>query len=341
VHGIVQLWPQRRGASLLATLVWSTGFLTIVGAVAPATGVLGLAALGGSRRVVNTAAIGVASVFALLPWLPSEALPEPALWPRLRGSRPEELLFAVLGCATAASVLRAAVRIATHGRTSVDLFLVAWLAIELAAFAALSPFLAARRALGVSLASLLLCGRAAVASLGAERARRAIRVPLALGAALGALFAAADFADAVAARDAVARTALRIEELGAGTDRRTVWYLGHWGFQFYAERAGMQPVVEGRTRLQRGDWLVAPEGVSKPAIRAPGASRRPDRIEVRSVSPWSTHPWAYMGPLPIASRSDAQIRVSLHRVLRGFVPPRETPGAALRPNPRDRPRSRP
>jgi hypothetical protein len=187
--------------------------------------------------------------------------------------------------------------------------------------------------LGVALASLLLCGRAAVASLGSERARRAVRGPLALGSALGLLFAAADFADAVAVRDAVARASLRLEALGAGKGPRRVWYLGHWGFQFYAERAGMKAVVPGHSRLRRGDWLVVPEGVSTPAIRAPGASSRPDRIEVRSASPWSTHPWAYMGPLPIAPRSVAQIRVRLHPVLRAFVPPRELPDAVLRSRP--------
>ena len=336
VQGVLHLWPQRRGASPLAALVWSVGFLTIAGAMAPAVGVLGLAALGGSRRAVGAAALGVASVFALLPLFPGGALPEPDLWPSLRGAPAEQLLFAGLGCATAASVLGAAVRIARRGRTPADRFLVAWLAIELAGFATLSPFLAARRALGASLASLVLCGRAAVASLGPERARRAVRVPLALGAALGALFAAADFADAVAVRDAVARASLRLEELGAGTGRGTVWYLGHWGFQFYAERAGMQPVVEGETRLHRGDWLVVPEGVSKPMIRAPGASPRPEQFEIRSASPWSTHPWAYMGPLPIAPRADAQVRVSLHRVLRGFVPPREA-GADREPRPRESP----
>ena len=45
------------------------------------------------------------------------------------------------------------------------------------------------------------------------------------------------------------------------------------------------------------------------------------RLALRSASPWSTLPWAYAGPLPLRPRPDAQLRVSLHRVLRGFVPP--------------------
>lgn len=323
VNAAMELWPQQRGASPLVAFVWGLGFLMIVGAVTPAVGVFGLAALGGSARVVGTAAIVVAGVFALLPLLPGNALPDPEMWPRLRGPRPEALLFAALGAATAASVLRAAVRIATRGRTPADLFLVAWLAIELAGFAVLSPFLAARRALGASLACLLLCGRAAVASMGPLQARRAVRIPLVLGIAQGLLFASADFADAVAVRDAVKRAASRVDALGGGGRRTTVWYVGHWSFQFYAERAGMQPVVKGRSRLHSGDWLVIPKGVSRPWLRVPGASRHPERIEVKSASPWSTQPWAYMGPLPIAPRSDAQVVVSLHPVLRSFVPPRK------------------
>ncbi len=320
VQGILYLWPQRRGASPLAAFVWSLGFLTLVGAVAPAVGVLGLAALGGSRWAVGGAALAVTAVFGLVALLPGAALPEPELWPRVRGASPEELLFAGLGCATAASVVRVAVRLARRERDATDRFLVVWLAIEIAGFAVLSPYLAARRTLGAALASLVLCGRAAVTSLGPEHARRAVRVPLALGAALGGLFAAADFADAVAVRDAVQRASSRLAEPAT---RGTIWYLGHWGFQFYAERAGMRPVVEGRSRLRRGDWLVVPEGVSRPSIRAPGASPRPRRIEVRSASPWSTNPWAYMGPVAVAPRSEAHVRVSLHRVLVDFVPPRE------------------
>jgi hypothetical protein len=159
--------------------------------------------------------------------------------------------------------------------------------------------------------------------LGRDPARRALRVPLGLGVALGALFAASDFFDAVAIRDAVRAASRRIDELDHRPGRATVWYLGHWGFQFYAEAHGMRPVVPGESRLRRGDWLVAPEGVSTQSVRAPGASPHPERIEVRSASPWSTNPWSYMGPLPMRARSAAHVRVAIHPVLRGFVPPRE------------------
>ena len=40
--------------------------------------------------------------------------------------------------------------------------------------------------------------------------------------------------------------------------QRTVWFAGHWGFQFYCERAGMRQVVPGRSLLLPGDYLVLP-----------------------------------------------------------------------------------
>ena len=37
-----------------------------------------------------------------------------------------------------------------------------------------------------------------------------------------------------------------------------VWFIGHWGFQYYAEGRGMAPVIPNRSQLHRGDWLVIP-----------------------------------------------------------------------------------
>jgi hypothetical protein len=323
LQGILYLWPQRAGASPLSALVWSLGFLTLVGALAPAVGVLALAALGARPFTVRAAAFAVLAAFGAIPLLPAAGVPEPELWPRLRDAPAEQLLFTGLGLATSGLVLAAAGASLRRGRAAEGRFLAAWLAIEVAGFAAISPYLAARRVLGAALVGLLLCGRAALVRLGRDPARRALRVPLGLGVALGALFAASDFFDAVAIRDAVRAASRRIDELDHRPGRATVWYLGHWGFQFYAEAHGMRPVVPGESRLRRGDWLVAPEGVSTQSVRAPGASPHPERIEVRSASPWSTNPWSYMGPLPMRARSAAHVRVAIHPVLRGFVPPRE------------------
>jgi hypothetical protein len=220
-----------------------------------------------------------------------------------------------------------------RGADRADAFTLGWLAIEVAGFAVLSPYLASRRVLGVALVGLLVCGRAASRSLGAAAAARAMRVPLTLGVALGVLFAAAELADARAGRHAVElaerEIAAREQHRGAGE----VWFLGRWGFQFYAERAGMRAVAAGRSQLRRGDWLVVPEGVIKPLLDLPGASPARARLAVRSASPWSTNPWAYLGATPMRARSDALVRVWIHRVVRDFVPERtgEPPAKAATP----------
>ena len=37
-----------------------------------------------------------------------------------------------------------------------------------------------------------------------------------------------------------------------------MWYVGHWGFQHYCERAGMRPLVPGETLARAGDFVVLP-----------------------------------------------------------------------------------
>jgi hypothetical protein len=42
------------------------------------------------------------------------------------------------------------------------------------------------------------------------------------------------------------------------TREKTVWYTGHWGWAYYADRAGMRPYEPGRTRMGAGDFLLMP-----------------------------------------------------------------------------------
>jgi hypothetical protein len=321
-HGFSIVWEARSGVSIAEAAVWALGFLTLLGAMAPAVGVLGVAAQRSPALLTVAAALAVAACFGAIPWLPAQPSPMPVMWPHVKGAAAEQWIFAGLGVATVASVCAAAFGMLRRGADRVDAFAVGWLAIEVAGFAALSPYLAARRVLGVALVGLLVCGRAASRSLGPEGAARAARVPLALGVALGMLFAAAEIADARAGREAVERAEREIAARERGRRSGEVWFVGHWSFQFYAERAGMRAVAAGRSQLRRGDWLVVPEGVIQQPIDAPGVSPARANFAVRSASPWSTNPWAYIGPTPMRARSDALIRVSLHRVVRDFVPER-------------------
>lgn len=108
-----------------------------------------------------------------------------------------------------------------------------------------------------------------------------------------------------------------------------------WSLGFLALVGAMAPAVGvlGLAALRapavrRGDWLVVPDGVIKPPIGLSGVSPARAVLAVRSASPWSTNPWAYLGPTPMRARSDALVAVWVHRVLRAFVPERksEPPG---------------
>jgi len=85
-------------------------------------------------------------------------------------------------------------------------------------------------------------------------------------------------------------------------------YLGHWGFQYYAEAAGWRPYVPGQTQLRAGDRLVHPMQVDAPEVLPGDLSRlsltRTHEIEAspldlfRTVTPrlgyysvWHGLPW--------------------------------------------------
>jgi hypothetical protein len=309
-------------------VVWTLGFLLLIGALAPAVGLLGLAALGASRRVLAGAALASGLGFAAIPFLPGAEVADGA-WPRLLDAPPEQILFLVLGLGTTASVLAVA-RTRLAGRWErEDVFLVGWLAIEIVGFVVLSPFLAVRRVLGVSLVALLLCGRAA--ARGPSRPVD-VALPVAAGVLLALVFAASDFVDALAVRDSVRVAQHELQRLGAEPDGASVWFVGGWGFGFYAERAGMRPVVPGRSRLRGGDWLVVAQGLSALHLLLPGLPPPEAQADVRSASPWSTHPGAYVGSSALRPRAQAIVRLWIHRLQADVAPelertlyPRSTP----------------
>jgi hypothetical protein len=48
--------------------------------------------------------------------------------------------------------------------------------------------------------------------------------------------------------------------VAAGADQgKTVWYTGHWGWAYYAERVGIKPYIPGETHMREGDFLLLPQ----------------------------------------------------------------------------------
>lgn len=196
-------------------------------------------------------------------------------------------------------------------------FLVGWIAIEAAACVALTPFAAARRVMGVSAAAAVLAA-VGVARFGAPRGLAAVAV------GLGIAVAALDWYDAFPEKDLAERAA----EVAKPGDGGTVWFHGHWAFQYYCSRAGMTAVVPGESVLQAGDRLVyplPPDGQDETDFYRPHhgfAYLKPDpeRTVLLTVLTWddplplSTLPSLYGGGLPLRGRTGPRMRVGVYRV---------------------------
>ena len=78
----------------------------------------------------------------------------------------------------------------------------------------------------------------------------------------GGLTTAAALSLAILSADAALATASRraasdlVERFAAGGTR--VWFQGHWGFQYYAERLGALPLDRRGSRVGAGDWIIQP-----------------------------------------------------------------------------------
>lgn len=149
--------------------------------------------------------------------------------------------------------------------------------------------------------SILIARR--LAAVPGKRGRAILGVALCLGALLGVLILRADAAFAGIGR----RAARELIEPQVRTGRR-VWFGGHWGFQWYAERAGGRPLTLTDPLPSRGDLVVTNErlpGFSATGLpdkrllatladRAPGGRVMDDRVDAGFYSNgWGYLPWAF------------------------------------------------
>jgi hypothetical protein len=295
----------------------------LAGTAVPMLGLWGAWALGLPRGAAVAAAGAVAAGFAAL-----------LVWPI------EDALHGVLGLLTAGVVLAAAARLLLRRSASgfrcrrgpgarASWLLVLWLVLEVTGYFATAPFPAVRRVLGVVLASTMLIARLASRAQRVRRGRRGSVVPVIVGVGvlIGVGVALADLREARAQRFAAQAAARRIREREPAAP---IWFVGHWGFQHYAEQAGMHPVIPDLSRLASGDWLVVPSRVHRQEIELDlRRLARVERLDVGAPARVVTGHDFYAGSRVLSHFEGPLQSVDLYRVDHGVVVPR-TPGAARR-----------
>lgn len=82
---------------------------------------------------------------------------------------------------------------------------------------------------------------------------RRLLVPLVLAALVSFAVCWADFNYANSAREGASQVVNKVRGISG-----TIWFQGHWGFQYYMERAGARPIDTKRTSFNPGDVVTQP-----------------------------------------------------------------------------------
>jgi hypothetical protein len=220
---------------------------------------------------------------------------------------------------------RPLLRDTADARASDSLFLTLWLLLPLV-FSTLSvPFQAVRHLLP-ALAPLVLLAFRYLAP-PAARLDTAARVVLGvlLVAQAGVAFAVArvdaDYADSYRDFAATARN-----HLPAGRDDvadTTIWFVGHWGWLYYAEQAGFKQLHVRGPQPEPGDLLIEPAYVDKGSVlaRLPKLTARLHKLEqvvysesipIRTLHPAGAHFYALFtkqARVPYRFQSEAPLEI--------------------------------
>jgi hypothetical protein len=315
---------------LFERLQLAVPLLEILGALTPALGLLALSALGARPKAIAVLGGVVLVGYVLVACLP-ENLAHLFSWHLGQFSgrvAVSNVVFAASGVGVALATLAAALRlsrltrapswqVANWHRHREEWFLLLWLALEVVGYFLMTPFPAARRTMGATVVITLIGGRLASRTCRARTGRTVLRVVTLGGIVLGLGFYALDLRDAYAQKIAVENAAELLLRQGAGR----VWYVGHWGFQYYAERVGMRPVVPGESKLRQGDWLVVPSRfIDQQEIELMNESTELVHIlGVEDFVPLRTVPCYYGGDSPVERHDGPRLRVQIYRARLDFT----------------------
>jgi hypothetical protein len=193
--------------------------------------------------------------------------------------------------------------------------------VEIGACIALSPFAAARRVMGIMIAATLLTGRLVALTPKRKERRHVFPIVCAFSVGLGILFAFTDFRDAVAEEDALLKSIAFIRAQPDGD--RPIWFCGHWGIQYYAERAGLQTIFPGESEPDEGDWIIYPDVALRPYSQLiylePEWAQKRLVLEHFDSWPLRTNPEYYVGAPSIRRHDGPRLRITLFRVKKKFL----------------------
>jgi hypothetical protein len=229
------------------------------------------------------------------------------------GALPARITLGWIGALALAAMLVAALR----SRDRRGRFLAVWWLLELSGYFLLSPWPAVRRLIGICVVGALVLAHRLGPTPDIE-ARRRVLFAVALSVGSGVLFQVIDTSDAAAERSAVKEVARLIQSHDANAQ---VWYTGHLGMKFYADRAGWRPVVPGESRLPAGSWLVIPDrSYGRQEIELPEAAREIVTWQVSTPWPLHTIPANYGGNKAIEWSPERGTRLRVYRLEKPCTP---------------------
>jgi hypothetical protein len=298
---------------------------------APIT-LLALTAIGISRARIIATALAVVIGYVLIACVPETMV---TLIAKPGSANPiitlNQVSYGVFGCFLIGTVVMVIGRLRRgQGRGDASLpwggrrpdrFLMLWLFVELVGYFLISPFPAARRLQDLMVVITLIVGRLAAQTCRSRQRRTLVHAVTVFGIALGLLYYAVDLCEAYAPKRAMAAAQrhVRVQAPEAGP---TIWYTGHWGFQFYAEQAGMRSLLPDQSLLHRGDWLVIPDGrFSQQHFQADSAPLEfAATIDIDDCVPWRSVMCFYLGCVPLEHHEGPRASVTIFRVTSDFVP---------------------
>jgi 4-amino-4-deoxy-L-arabinose transferase-like glycosyltransferase len=233
-----------------------------------------------------------------------------AVWPRFEGTlwTPTAVVFGLFGVAVAAAILASLRDLARSAITQFESrFLMGWLIIEVVGYFALTPWPAVRRVIGVVAVSTLVVAGSAPTSIDMRKVWFAVFCNF----GLALLYQGIEIENGQVERDAVAAL-----EAQFGQSQSPVWFVGHRGWQHYAEREGWRHFDSQRSaELQAGDWLLVPDfEFTGRNVILPSSAERIDSIEFWSRWRLGTIPWYYGTNAAVRRRDGPVVTVQVYRI---------------------------